>query len=211
VVLAAAQRAPGAMPSGRCGAAASPWTPPNAHPIHLAIDWTIDRAQHLSVVSLVVGRRAVPIYGRASAAAVRKGRLKRYEHAVIRRAMPGVLRKVSVWRVRVTADHSVADGALFTLWTTLGVAFVIRMKHRTKICVGGSVAKAQHAAFFRPYPPSRRGAPTLLCADPAATVSDDESPAGCAGDIGPLILGGESSLVQAEQTCCVIGSRFSHP
>ena len=34
-------------------------------PIWLAIDWTIEGHQHLLVVSLIVGRRAVPIYWRA--------------------------------------------------------------------------------------------------------------------------------------------------
>jgi hypothetical protein len=34
-------------------------------PVRLAIDWTIEGHQHVLVVSLLVGRRAVPIYGRA--------------------------------------------------------------------------------------------------------------------------------------------------
>jgi hypothetical protein len=46
-------------------------------PIRRAIDWTIAGHQHLLVVSLIVGRRAVPIYGRAYDAAVLKGRMKR--------------------------------------------------------------------------------------------------------------------------------------
>src|SRR5712692_6389856 len=55
--------------------------------VRLAIDWTIEADQHLLVVSLVVGRRAVPIYWRAYHASVLKGRMKRYELAVIRRAV----------------------------------------------------------------------------------------------------------------------------
>ena len=55
--------------------------------VRLAIDWTIEADQHLLVVSLVVGRRAVPIYWRAYDTAVLKGRMKRYELAVIRRAV----------------------------------------------------------------------------------------------------------------------------
>jgi hypothetical protein len=46
-------------------------------PVRLAIDWTIEGPQHLLVVSLIVGRRAVPIYWRAYDAAVLKGRMKR--------------------------------------------------------------------------------------------------------------------------------------
>src|SRR5262249_55621057 len=56
-------------------------------PVRLAIDWTIEGDQHLLVVSLIVGRRAVPIYGRAYAVTVLKGRMQRYELAVIRRAL----------------------------------------------------------------------------------------------------------------------------
>jgi hypothetical protein len=106
-------------------------------PVRLAIDWTIEGHQHLLVVSLIVGRRAVPIYWRAYDAAVLKGRMKRYELAVIRRAVTRVIRKVGRRRVRVTADRGFADVALFTLLTDLRVAFVIRVKKSTKICIAG--------------------------------------------------------------------------
>src|SRR5499426_4457727 len=97
-------------------------------PVRLAIDWTIEGQQHLLVVSLIVGRRAVPIYWRAYNAAVLKGRMQRYELAVMRRAVTRVIRKVGRRRVRVTADRGFADVALFTLLTDLRVAFVIRVK-----------------------------------------------------------------------------------
>jgi hypothetical protein len=84
-----------------------------------------------------MGRRAVPLYWRAYDATVLKGRMKRYELAVIRRAVTRVLRKVGCRRVRVTADRGFADVALFTLLTALGAAFVIRVKKRTKICMAG--------------------------------------------------------------------------
>jgi Transposase DDE domain len=106
-------------------------------PVRLAIDWTIEGHQHLLVVSLIVGRRAVPIYWRAYDAAVLKGRMKRYELAVIRRAVTRVIQKVGCRRVRVTADRGFADVALFTLLTDLRVAFVIRVKKSTKSCIAG--------------------------------------------------------------------------
>jgi hypothetical protein len=106
-------------------------------PVRLAIDWTIEGQQHLLVVSLLMGRRAVPIYWRAYNAEVLKGRMKRYEAAVIRRAVTRVIRKVGRRRVRVTADRGFADVALFTLLSALGVAFVIRVKKSTKICLAG--------------------------------------------------------------------------
>src|SRR5918994_5157930 len=55
--------------------------------VRLALDWTIEGSQHLLVVSLVTGGRAVPLYWRAYAATVLKGRMRRYEMAVIRRAI----------------------------------------------------------------------------------------------------------------------------
>jgi len=106
-------------------------------PVRLAIDWTIEGQQHLLVVSLIMGRRAVPIYWRAYDATVLKGRMQRYELAVIRRAVTRVIRKVGRRRVRVTADRGFADVALFTLLSDLGVAFVIRVKKSTKICIAG--------------------------------------------------------------------------
>ena len=116
-------------------------------PVRLAIDWTIEGPQHLLVVSLIVGRRAVPIYWRAYDAVVLKGRMKRYELAVIRRAVTRVIRKVGCRRVRVTADRGFADVALFTLLTDLGVAFVIRVKKSTKICLAGVWRKLHTLRF----------------------------------------------------------------
>src|SRR5690349_4316842 len=84
-----------------------------------------------------MGRRAIPISWRAYDAAVLKGRMKRYERAVIRRAVTRVIRKVGRRRVRITADRGFADVALFTLLAELRVAFVIRVKKGTKICLAG--------------------------------------------------------------------------
>jgi hypothetical protein len=120
--------------------------PPHG-PVRLAIDWTIEGHQHLLVVSLIVGRRAVPIYWRAYDAAVLKGRMKRYELAVIRRAVTRVIQKVGCRRVRVTADRGFADVALFTLLTDLRVAFVIRVKKSTKICIAGVWQKLDTLRF----------------------------------------------------------------
>jgi uncharacterized membrane protein len=116
-------------------------------PIRLAIDWTIEGHQHLLVVSLIVGRRAVPIYWRAYAATVLKGRMQRYELAVIRRALTRVISKVGPRRIRVTADRGFADVALFDLLTALRVAFVIRVKKSTKVCIAG-VWRKLHTVHF---------------------------------------------------------------
>ena len=110
---------------------------PNQGKIRLAIDWTIEDHQHLLVVSLVVGRRAVPIYWRAYDASVLKGRMQRYELAVIRRAVGRVVQAVGKRRVMVTADRGFADVALFTLLNQMGVTFIIRVKAGTNVYFQG--------------------------------------------------------------------------
>src|SRR4030095_8158463 len=49
---------------------------PSHGKVRLAMDWTIEAGQHLLVVSLVVGRRAVPIYWRAYLDNVTLGRVR---------------------------------------------------------------------------------------------------------------------------------------
>ena len=115
--------------------------------VRLALDWTIEGAQHLLVVSLVTGGRAVPIYWRAYAATVLKGRMRRYEMAVIRRALTRVQQAVGQRRVIVTADRGFADVALVEVLTTLGVEFVIRVQGSTKVCVQGQWRKLNSLAF----------------------------------------------------------------
>ena len=137
---------------------------PAPGPVRLAIDWTVEGQQHLLVVSLIVGRRAVPIYWRAYDAGVLKGRMKRYELAVMRRAVTRVMRKVGRRRVRVTADRGFADVALFTLLTDLGVAFVIRIKKSTKICLAG-VWRPLHTLRFGGNTRRRTLGHLLYCAD----------------------------------------------
>ena len=105
--------------------------------VRLAIDWTIEGTQHLLVVSLVTGGRAVPIYWRAYDVAVLKGRMRRYEMAVIRRVLTRVQRAIGRRRVLVTADRGFADVALVEVLTELGVEFIMRVKGSTKVYFPG--------------------------------------------------------------------------
>ena len=105
--------------------------------VRLALDWTIEGTQHLLVVSLVTGGRAVPMYWRAYDAEVWKGRLRRYEQAVIRRAVRRVQGVSGRRRVSGTADRGFADVALVEGLNEVGVEFVIRVKGNTKVCVHG--------------------------------------------------------------------------
>jgi hypothetical protein len=106
---------------------------PKSGKVRLAIDWTIEDKQHVLVVSLIVGRRAAPIYWRAYDASVLKGRMKRYEMAVIRRAVGRVVQAVGKHRVIVTADRGFADVALFTVLSQLGMTFIIRVQAGTHV------------------------------------------------------------------------------
>jgi len=105
--------------------------------VRLALDWTIEGMQHRLVVSLVTGGRAVPIYWRAYDATVLKGRMPRYESAVIRRAVTRVPRRIGRRRLIVTADRGFADVALLEVLSALGMEFIIRVKGSTKVCVRG--------------------------------------------------------------------------
>jgi hypothetical protein len=115
--------------------------------VRLAIDWTIEGTQHLLVVSLVTGGRAVPIYWRAYDAAVLKGRMRRYETAVIRRVIRRVQQAIGRRRLVVTADRGFADVALVEVLTALGVEFIIRVKGSTKVCRQGQWRQLQTLGF----------------------------------------------------------------
>ena len=81
--------------------------------VRLAIDWTMENPHHLRTVSLIVGRRAAPIYWRAYDASVLKGRMKLDALAVIRRAVSRIIQAVGTRRVMVTTDRGCADVTLF--------------------------------------------------------------------------------------------------
>ena len=78
-------------------------------PVRVVIDWTSEGDHHLLVMSLVVGRRALPLYWRAYAASVLKGRMKRYERAVLRRVLTALVARIGSRRIRLLADRGFAD------------------------------------------------------------------------------------------------------
>ena len=120
---------------------------PGRGPVRVAIDWTSEDTQHLLVVSLIVERRAVPLYWRAYDAGVLKGRMQRYELAVVRRAIGALARAVGRERVIVTADRGFADVQLFTVLEELGVRFFIRVKGSTKVVYQGHWRKLNSLPF----------------------------------------------------------------
>src|SRR5262249_25937889 len=80
-------------------------------------------------------------------AAVFKGRMQRYELAVIRRAGGRVAQAVGPRRVIVTADRGFADVALFTLLHPLGITFIIRVKAGTHVSCRGTWCKLGQLRF----------------------------------------------------------------
>jgi len=73
--------------------------------------------------------------------------MKRYELAVIRRAVGRVAQAVGKRRVIVTADRGFADVALFTLLSQLGVTFIIRVKAGTHVAFQGKWSKLGQLRF----------------------------------------------------------------
>jgi hypothetical protein len=102
--------------------------------VRITIDWTTEDEQHLLVVSLVTGRRAVPIFWRAYDQRSLKGRTHRYERAVINRAFKLIFQYVNPGRIRLTADRGFVDERLFALLERLRARFVIRVKSCVKVC-----------------------------------------------------------------------------
>ena len=88
--------------------------------------------------------------------------MRRYEMAVIRRAVTRVQRAIGRRRLIVTADRGFADVALVDVLTELGVEFIIRVKGSTKVCVSGPVAPPPHPALCRQCPPAQPGPRGLL-------------------------------------------------
>jgi hypothetical protein len=123
---------------------------PHTGSVRLTIDWTSQDEQHLLVVSLIVGRRALPIYWRAYHSSVLKGRMQRYELAVVGRALTALQRAVGNpgnRRLIVTADRGFADVALLALLNELQVEFIIRVKGSTKVCYQGHWCKLNRLRF----------------------------------------------------------------
>ena len=110
---------------------------PRTGRVRVTIDWTSEAHQHLLVVSLVVGRRALPIFWRAYDQTVLKGRMKRYELAVIKRAFQLIFQYVAPQRVRLTADRGFADAALCVVLDALRMRDIIRVKGSVKVELGG--------------------------------------------------------------------------
>jgi hypothetical protein len=124
-------------------------TLPSKGKIRVTLDWTIEDDQHLLVVSVVIGRRALPIFWRAYQQSVLKGRMKMYELAIIKRAFKLIFAQVDASRIYLSADRGFADEGLLELLESLGIRYVIRVKGCTKVEFGGAWIKLNQVRFDR--------------------------------------------------------------
>ena len=115
--------------------------------VRLTIDWTTEDDQHLLVISLVVGRRALPVFWQAYSQSVLKGRMKRYELAVIKRAFKLIFAHVKPGRIRLTADRGFPDDDLFALLGQWRINFIIRVKGNVKVFRHGEWRKLNTIRF----------------------------------------------------------------
>jgi hypothetical protein len=120
---------------------------PRTGTVRVAVDWTPEDDQHLMTVSLVLGRRGVPFFWRAYRQDVLKGRMQRYERAVIRRALQLLFQYVSRARVVLTGDRGFADEPLFAQRQQMRGRFVIRVKGCTKVCYRRQWQKLNRIGF----------------------------------------------------------------
>lgn len=103
--------------------------------VRVAIDWTTEDQQHLLVASLVVGRRAVPLYWEAYTTQERKGQQRALEQAFLRQVVEQEVATVERERILVTADRGFCDGDLLAELARLQVPFVLRLPAHVTVCL----------------------------------------------------------------------------
>ena len=121
---------------------------PRTGKVRVTIDWTSEDDQHLLVISLVVGRRALPIFWRAYSQAALKGRMKRYELAVVKSAFRLIFDYVQPRRIRLTADRGFADDGLLELLDQLKINYILRVKGNVKVFWDGHWTKLHQLRFI---------------------------------------------------------------
>jgi hypothetical protein len=106
---------------------------PGSGVVRLMLDWTSEGTQHLLVASLLIGRRALPLYWRAYADGELKDRTKQLERAFTQTLIERVCAPLCRRRLLLLADRGFADVEFFAQLDDLGVAFIIRTKASLKV------------------------------------------------------------------------------
>ncbi len=123
--------------------------------VRIAIDWTTEDQQHLLVASLIVGRRAVPLYGEAYTTQERKGQQRALEQALLRQIVEEELATIDRNRLLVTADRGFGDGTLLAELARMQVPFVLRLPANITGCLD---QQGQKLGSLRMGPTTRRRA-----------------------------------------------------
>jgi DDE family transposase len=108
---------------------------PPTGPVRIAVDWTTEDQPHLLVASVIVGRRAVPLYWEAYTTKERKGHQRALELAFLRQVVEQALGPVARERLLVTADRGFGDGTLLSELARLQVPFVLRLSANITVCL----------------------------------------------------------------------------
>jgi hypothetical protein len=149
---------------------------PRRGTVRIAIDWTTEDQQHVLIASVVIGRRAVPLYWEAYTTAELKGTQRALEHTFVEHLMGVALRGLSRTRVLVTADRGFCTGAFLAQLDTWGVGFVLRLTANVTMWLDQHWAQLGHL-------------PLLGSTDPGTEQT---------GALGVLALGQQSPLLRVD-------------
>jgi len=100
---------------------------PLAGPVRIALDGTAEDQQHLLVAALLIGRRAIPLYGEGYTTAELQGAQRALEHAFVDELFEQLLRGLPRDRLRLTADRGFCEGKLLARLEKLRVPFGFRL------------------------------------------------------------------------------------
>ncbi|MGE0827466.1 MAG: transposase [Candidatus Binatia bacterium] len=134
---------------------------PSTGQVRVAIDWTTEDQQHLLVASMIVGRRAVPLYWEAYTTKERKGQQRAIEVAFLHQVVEQELSTVARDRLLVTADRGFGDGTLLTEWARLQLPFVLRLAANITVCLDQQWQKL--GSLRRHHTTRRRALGRLWC------------------------------------------------
>lgn len=141
------------------------------------------KAPALVVVSLIVGRRAVPLYWRAYETTVLQGHMQRYELAVTSGRSP---RSCGRSAPGVSARPPIVEGAAG------GLCYPREKKYEGLL--RRHLAQAEPLGLCWEYTAPCSGAAALLCPRAARPVANDESHPRQVGPMGPVVSRVESAL-----------------
>jgi hypothetical protein len=106
---------------------------PRSGTIRIALDWTSEDTQHLLIVSLLVGRRALPLSWKAYDGSTLKDHMHEYEREVIEILATQVLKPIHRPRMLLTADRGFGDVETIDLLEKLGISYLLRAKGNVKV------------------------------------------------------------------------------